>query len=74
VYDGDLVKVIIAVPESVTTTKLCPKCNHHLRLILLQPMEVDEEKRMYRCDSCGHIETKTVKYYRSTGTADFRAQ
>jgi DNA-directed RNA polymerase subunit RPC12/RpoP len=51
------------MPELVATTKLCLKCNLRMRLTLIEPIEADEEKRMYRCQSCGHTETKTVKYY-----------
>ena len=40
----------------------CPKCNQPLRLSLIEPDQVDREKRMYECIACGHYEIKTVKY------------
>jgi hypothetical protein len=39
----------------------CIKCGSTLRLVLVEPTEPKYEKRMYRCDKCGHLETRTLK-------------
>jgi hypothetical protein len=40
----------------------CPECGQPLRLGLIEPDELDHEKRTYQCDACGYSEIKTVKY------------
>jgi DNA-directed RNA polymerase subunit RPC12/RpoP len=51
------------MPEiSQTPPGSCPTCQTPMRLWLIEPRETDHEKRMYRCDSCGHSETTVVAY------------
>jgi hypothetical protein len=40
----------------------CPECGQPLRLGLIEPDELDHEKRTYQCDACEYSEIKTVKY------------
>jgi hypothetical protein len=49
-------------PTTPITFGPCPKCQTPMRLGLIEPDRPNHEQRTYRCDSCGHSETKTVKY------------
>jgi hypothetical protein len=52
----------ISLPTPLVTFGPCPKCQTPIRLAFVEPDRPDYETRTYRCDECGHSETKTAKY------------
>jgi hypothetical protein len=52
----------INLPAPLITFGPCPKCQTPIRLAFVEPDKPEYETRTYRCDACGHSETKTVKY------------
>jgi hypothetical protein len=40
----------------------CLKCDLQMRIVLIMPAHSGTEGRTFRCDTCGHSETVTVRY------------
>jgi Zn ribbon nucleic-acid-binding protein len=49
-------------PTQPLTFGPCPMCEQPLRLSLIEPISPSHDQRMYECVSCGHSESRTVKY------------